>query len=48
MVDGRPSESAFESWAKDYVGLGVAMAVYEAASAGETATAVFFPLRFHY
>ena len=32
MVDGRPSESAFESWAKDYVGFGAAIAVYEAAS----------------
>ena len=32
MIDGHPSESAFESWAKDYVGLGAALAVYEAAS----------------
>lgn len=33
MVDGHPVESAFESWAKDYVGLFAALAVYEAASA---------------
>ena len=32
MLDGRASESASESWAKDYPGFGVAMAVYEAAS----------------
>ena len=33
MVDGHPVESAFESWAKYYVGLFAALAVYEAASA---------------
>lgn len=33
MVDGHSLSTAFESWSKDYVGFGVAMAVYEAASA---------------
>lgn len=32
MVDGHPTASAFEAWAKDYPGLGAALAVYEAAA----------------
>ena len=39
-VDGHPSESAFESWAKDYVSFGAALAVYEAASVADDAAFV--------